>query len=286
LPISSTNGIVLVGARYAPGENLMLIASGPLAALWLGLCGLIFGSFANVAIYRVPTGASVVRPASACPKCGAPVRPWDNVPLLSWLVLRGRCRSCRQPISARYPAVEALTGLIFAGIGWRFGLSWTGLGEAVLALGLVILAFIDLDHMLLPRRVVYVTLGAVGAAFLVGAVTGGQWHRLLVAAICAVVPWALFFAINFVSPKALGFGDVRLALLMGFGLGWLGAAYTFLGFIVATLLGSVVGVGLMLAGKAGRKTAIPFGTFLASGALVAVLAGAPIVNWYVATVRV
>ncbi|HUB68858.1 MAG TPA: prepilin peptidase [Acidimicrobiales bacterium] len=258
----------------------MLIAPGAVPALMLGLVGLVIGSFANVVIYRVPAGRSIVSPGSACPKCGAEVRPFDNLPVVSWFVLRGRCRDCRAAISPRYPAIEALTGLVFAGLGWRFGISWTGAGEAVLAAGLVILGFIDLDHMLLPRRIVYLTLTLVGVAFVIGAASGSQWHRLGVAAICAVVPWALFFAINFISPKALGFGDVRLALLIGFGLGWLGAGYAFLGFVIASVLGSVVGVTLMALGKAGRRTPIPFGTFLAAGALIAALAGSPIVNWY------
>lgn len=264
----------------------MLVASGAVAALVLGILGLIVGSFANVVIYRVPAGRSVVKPASGCLSCGARVRSFDNIPVVSWLVLRGRCRACKAPVSARYPAVEALVGLIFAVIGLRFGISWTGVGEAALAAGLVVLAFIDLDHLLLPRKVVYVTLTVVAVVLVAGTVSGNQWHRLLVAVISAVVPWALFFGINFISPKALGFGDVRLALLIGFGLGWLGAAYAFLGFIVASVLGSLVGVTMIALGKAGRRTPIPFGTFLAAGAVLSALAGAPVVNWYLSTVQV
>ena len=260
----------------------MLVHSSALSALLFGFWGLLIGSFANVVIHRLPAGQSIVKPPSACPKCGARLRSLDNIPIFSWLVLRGRCRACSAPISVRYPAVEALTGLVFAGIGWRFGISWTGVGEAVLAGGLVALAFIDLEHLLLPRRLVYATLTIVALVFVAGAASGSQWHRLEVAAISAVVPWALFFAINWISPKALGFGDVRLALLIGFGLGWLGAAYAFLGFIVASVLGSLVGVALIALGKAGRRTPIPFGTFLAAGAVLAVLAGSPVVNWYLA----
>jgi leader peptidase (prepilin peptidase)/N-methyltransferase len=122
----------------------------------------------------------------------------------------------------------------------------------------------------------------VAVVFIAGAAAGTQWHRLAVAAISAVVPWALFFAINFIAPKALGFGDVRLALLIGFGLGWLGGGYAFLAFIVASVLGSVVGVAMIAGGKLKRRTPIPFGTFLAAGAMVAALAGAPVVNWYAA----
>ena len=246
---------------------------------------MLIGSFANVVIYRVPEGRSIVRPPSGCPACGARVRARDNIPVISWLVLRGHCRDCHAPISLRYPAVEALVGGLFVGVGLRFGISWTGVGEAALAAGLVVLAFIDLEHLLLPKKIVYATLTVVAVVFVAGAATGTQWHRLLVAAISAVVPWALFFVINFVSPRAMGFGDVRLALLIGFGLGWLGAGYAFLGFIVASVLGSVVGVTMIALGKAGRRTPIPFGTFLAAGAVLAVLAGAPVVNWYSAQIH-
>jgi leader peptidase (prepilin peptidase)/N-methyltransferase len=263
----------------------MLVDPGATAAVVLGIFGLLIGSFANVVIYRVPEGRSIVRPPSGCPACGSRVRTRDNIPVISWLVLRGRCRDCHAPISLRYPAVEALVGALFVGVGLRFGISWTGVGEAALAAGLVVLAFIDLEHLLLPKKIVYATLTVVAVVFVAGAATGTQWHRLLVAAISAVVPWALFFVINFVSPRAMGFGDVRLALLIGFGLGWLGAGYAFLGFIVASVLGSVVGVTMIALGKAGRRTPIPFGTFLAAGAVVAVLAGAPVVNWYAAQIH-
>jgi leader peptidase (prepilin peptidase)/N-methyltransferase len=263
----------------------MLVDPGATAAVVLGIFGLLIGSFANVVIYRVPEGRSIVRPPSGCPACGSRVRSRDNIPVISWVVLRGRCRDCHAPISLRYPAVEALVGALFVGVGLRFGISWTGVGEAALAAGLVVLAFIDLEHLLLPKKIVYATLTVVAVVFVAGAATGTQWHRLLVAAISAVVPWALFFVINFVSPRAMGFGDVRLALLIGFGLGWLGAGYAFLGFIVASVLGSVVGVTMIALGKAGRRTPIPFGTFLAAGAVVAVLAGAPVVNWYAAQIH-
>ena len=247
--------------------------------------GLAAGSFANVAIYRIPEGRSVVSPPSACPKCGARVRPYDNIPVVSWLLLRGRCRDCKAPISVRYPAIEALVALLFAGTWWRFGVLWTTAIEAVLALGLVVLGFIDFDHMVLPRRVVYADLVVLVALALAGSAAGNHWGQLGVTVLCAVVPWAIFFAINYFAPHALGFGDVRLALLIGFGLGWLGPAYAFLGFLAAGLLGSVVGLALVAAGKAGRRTAVPFGTFLAAGAVLAMLAGQPLVSWYTGLVR-
>src|ERR1039458_8691230 len=119
----------------------MLIDPGATAAIVLGIFGLLIGSFANVVIYRVPEGRSIVRPPSGCPACGSRVRTRDNIPVISWLVLRGRCRDCHAPISLRYPAVEALVGALFVGVGLRFGISWTGVGEAALAAGLVVLAF-------------------------------------------------------------------------------------------------------------------------------------------------
>ncbi len=267
------------------GRALMAVPAGPLAAVLLGIFGLLVGSFANVVIYRVPEGRSIVKPPSGCPWCGSHVRPLDNIPVISWLLLRGHCRTCQKPISPRYPLIEGLVGLIFAAIGLRFGISWTGVAEAALAGGLVALAFIDLDHMLLPKKVVYSTLTIVAVVLLAGTVAGGQWHRLLVAVITAVVAWAVFFAINFVSPNALGFGDVRLALLIGFGLGWLGGAYALLGFLIASVLGSIVGIALIAMGKAGRRTKIPFGTFLAAGAVLSALAGGPVVNWYLGLVH-
>ena len=247
--------------------------------------GLAAGSFANVAIYRVPDGRSVVSPPSACPKCGARVRPYDNIPVVSWLLLRGRCRDCKAPISVRYPVVEALVALLFAGIWWRFGATWTAAIEAALTLGMVVLGLIDFDHMVLPRKIVYLDLAVVVALALAGSAAGNHWGHLGVAALCAAVPWALFFAINYFAPHALGFGDVRLALLIGFGLGWLGPAYAFLGFLAASLLGSVVGLTLVATGKAGRRTAVPFGAFLAAGTVLSMLAGQPLVHWYTGFVR-
>ena len=243
------------------------------------------GLFANVVIYRVPEGRSILKPPSGCPWCGSHVRPLDNIPVISWLLLKGHCRTCSKPISPRYPLVEALVGLIFAAIGLRFGISWTGVAEAALAGGLVALAFIDLDHMLLPKKVVYSTLMIVGVVLLAGTVGREPVAPPSVAVITAVVAWAVFFVINFVAPHALGFGDVRLALLIGFGLGWLGGAYALLGFLIASVLGSIVGVALIAMGKAGRRTWIPFGTFLAAGAVLSALVGAPVVNWYLALVH-
>lgn len=240
------------------------------------LYGTAIGSFLNVVIYRVPAGRSVVRPASSCPACGQAISARDNIPVVSWLLLRGRCRGCGAPISWRYPTVEVLTGAVWVAVALRFGWSWTLPAELVLVTGLVALAFIDYDHLKLPRVIVWPLGLAVGALLLVAAGVQGSWHRFLVAVVCAAVEFAVLFTINFVSPKALGFGDVRLGPVIGLGLGWLGWRYAFWAFLGANILGAVVGLVLIAARRAGRRTPIPFGVFLAAGAFATMLFPGPI----------
>lgn len=240
------------------------------------LYGLAVGSFLNVVIYRVPNKQSVARPPSACPGCAQPISPKDNVPVVSWLLLRGRCRHCGMPISARYPLVEMLTAAAFVSVALRFGWSWTLPAEIIFAGGLVALSFIDLDHLLLPRVIVYPLGAAVLAALLVAAGVQGSWHRLAVAAICAGVEFTALFLINLISPRALGFGDVRLGPVIALALGWLGWRYAFIGFLAANLLGAVVGLVLIAMKRAGRRTPIPFGVFLSVGAFVTMMIGGSI----------
>ncbi|HET6964470.1 MAG TPA: prepilin peptidase, partial [Acidimicrobiales bacterium] len=220
------------------------------------LYGAAIGSFLNVVIYRVPAGKSVVRPGSACPQCGHQIEARDNIPLLSWLLLRGKCRNCGTAISPRYPLVELLTAVVWLAVALRFGWSWSLPAELVLVTGLIALAFIDLDHMKLPRVLVLPLGVAVAALLLLAAAVQGQWHRLWVAVVCAAVEFGVLFVINWVSPRSLGFGDVRLGPVIGLGLGWLGWRYAFWGFLGANILGSVIGITLMAVGKAGRKTLV------------------------------
>lgn len=242
--------------------------------------GLVIGSFLNVVIYRVPAGKSIVSPPSACPACDAQIRPWDNIPIVSWLTLRGRCRNCGTPISARYPAIEALTGLVFGLVAARFGASWSLPAELAFSAALIALAAIDIERYLLPRAIVYPAGGLVAAGLVIAAAARGQWHRFGIAVACAAAAFAVFFAINFIRPAWMGFGDVRLSALIGLALGWLGAWTVVVGFMAANLLGAAVGIGLMVAGRAGRRTALPYGVFLAAGSIFAVLAAAPIIHWY------
>ena len=240
------------------------------------LYGTAIGSFLNVVIYRVPAGKSIVRPPSACPSCGHQITARDNIPVVSWLLLRGKCRNCAAPISARYPLVELLTGAAWVAVALRFGWSWTLPAELVLVTGLIALAFIDYDHLKLPRVIVWPLGIAVLALLVLAAGVQGTWHRFLIALICAAVEFAVLFAINFASPRALGFGDVRLSPVLGLALGWVGWRYAFWGFLGANFLGAVVGVALIAAQRAGRRTPIPFGVFLALGAFAAMLYPGPI----------
>lgn len=221
-----------------------------------------------------------MRPRSACPSCGTTLADRDNIPVVSWVLLRGRCRSCSLPISPRYPLVELLTAALFVGDALRFGYSWTLPPMLVLTAGLVALAFIDLEHQLLPIRIVYPVLAAMGALLILAAAAGGNWHRLGIAAACGAVAFAIFFALNFANPKWMGFGDVRLSGVLGLGLGWLGAGVALVGFFLSFLLGAVVGVTLILTKRIQRTSPIPFGVFLAVGTFLAIYFGQILVKIY------
>ena len=238
-----------------------------------GLFGLAVGSFLNVVIYRVPRNESIVRPRSKCPSCGCAIRERDNIPALSWIILGGHCRDCGNPISPRYPLIELAGGALFAGAAARVGYSGVLPALDVLLASLLALACIDLELLVLPKKIVYTSLAVVAVLLLGDAVVTGQWHRLMVAAICAVGWFAVFNALNFASPRALGYGDVRLAALLGLGLGWFGWQYVVLGFFSANLLGAVTGITLIAAKKMDRKTPIPYGVFLALGTAFALYAG-------------
>lgn len=244
--------------------------------LLIALCaafGLAVGSFLNVVIYRVPRKESIVSPPSACPSCASPITPRDNIPVLSWLILRGRCRHCGAPISPQYPLVEAATAVLFAGLAARFGYDWALPAYLALFAGLFALSWIDVERMLLPRAIVYPTLVLVAALLLLPAAIDGKWHDYWVAWASAAGWFAVFFALNFASPRLLGFGDVRLAPVLGLGLGWLGVGYVLLGFFAANLIGAVIGITLILTKRLERQSRVAYGVFLALGTAVAVFFG-------------
>jgi leader peptidase (prepilin peptidase)/N-methyltransferase len=247
-------------------------------ALLAGLFGLVIGSFLNVVVWRVPRGESIVRPPSACPGCGTPIRPRDNIPVLSWLLLRGRCRSCGEPISRRYPLVEGATGLLFALLAVRFG--FDSALPAYLYLGAVgmALALIDLDHKRLPDALTLPSY-PVGAVLL-GIASLDDGSSFLRALLGGAAMFALYFALCFAYPAGMGFGDVKLSGVLGLYTAWLGWDVWSAGLLLGFFLGGFFGIGLMLAGRGGRKTAVPFGPFMIIGAFLAIFVGHALVSGY------
>jgi leader peptidase (prepilin peptidase)/N-methyltransferase len=242
------------------------------------LFGLIIGSFLNVVIYRIPRKESLITPRSHCPSCGILIKEYDNIPVVSWLVLKGRCRNCGVAISPRYIFVELATAALFAGLAARLGYNWELPAILALFAGLLALSYIDVEQLVLPKKIVYPTLALEVALLVMAAAATGEWDKLFVAIICAAAWFALFFLMNFASPKILGFGDVRLAPLLGLGLGWFGWRYVVLGFFAANLIGAVVGVALIEMKKMSRSQPIPYGVFLALGAALAVFAGPELIS--------
>lgn len=260
---------------------------GPAAVAWLsGLVGLLTGSFANVVIHRVPAGASVVSPPSACPGCDTPIRPLDNIPVLSWLVLRGRCRHCRAPISPRYPLVEVGTAVVLAAIGWRIGASWALPGFLALGWTMVVLSVIDLDTKRIPNVITIRAAPVVGVLLVVAALIEGQpWTAVRVLGGGAAA-FAGMLVLALLARGGLGMGDVKLAGLLGLGLGHLSWAHVLLGIFGGFLIGGVVAIGLLVTGVRSRKDAVPFGPSLCAGALATILFGRGLIGWYLGTLGV
>jgi leader peptidase (prepilin peptidase)/N-methyltransferase len=247
------------------------------------MVGLLVGSFANVVAYRVPRGLSVVRPGSACSSCGSRIRARDNVPLLSWLLLGGRCRDCDAAISVRYPLVEAFTALAFAGLALLIGAQAVLPAYWCFAAVAVILTLTDLDHKRLPNRIL-IPGTAVGAVLLaVGAIVDGEVWSLARASAGGAAFFGLLFVVAVVARGGLGFGDVKLAFLIGGFLAYRSWRTLFVGVFAGFAVGGVVSVVLLILRKAGRKDAVPFGPSMVAGAAIALAWGEPIARWYLGT---
>lgn len=255
-----------------PGRVFLIVA--------VGLLGLVIGSFLNVVIVRVPAGKSVVRPRSACPACAEPIKERDNLPVLSWLLLRGRARCCGEPISGRYPLVEAATAVVFGALAGWVGLSWLLPALLYLAAISIALTMIDLELRRLPNAIVLPSYPVAAVLLVPPALVEGELGRLLSAAIGAACLYALYFGLMVAYPKGMGFGDVKLAGVLGLYLGWFGWQYTVVGGFFGFLVGGVVGLMLMALGRAGRKSHIPFGPYMMIGAWLALLCAEPVVDWY------
>lgn len=246
--------------------------------------GLIVGSFANVCIHRLPRGQSIVRPRSRCPRCGRAIAAWDNVPLLSYVVLLGRCRSCRASISPRYPAIEALNGAAYWAVVAMLGPTPRAAMTMAFVTSLLVLAFIDFEHYILPDAI---TIPGVVAGFLAAFVPG--WPvSFLSAMIGAAAGYAGFASIAWAyrrtrAVEGLGRGDWKMAAMLGAFLGW---EKLLLAVFIAACAGTLVGLPASLARGQGLKRAVPFGSFLALGALLVLFFGDPVLAWYRGLLRV
>jgi leader peptidase (prepilin peptidase) / N-methyltransferase len=252
-------------------------------AVVAGLLGLVFGSLANVVIYRVPRGEPILRPGSRCPSCGEPVGWRDNLPVAGWLLLRGRCRRCRAAIGARSPLVEVGMGLLWFAITLRLvsaGLGWAV--PAYLALGFlcVALAVIDARTRLLPNRITYPAFPIMLALLLLASIGLGDLGRLVRGLLAALALGAFFFLLALISPRGMGLGDVKLAPTLGLSLGWLSWGAVAFGVFAGFLLGGLAGLAAIALLGLTRKSLLPFGPWLVTGALLGVLAGADVAAWY------
>jgi leader peptidase (prepilin peptidase) / N-methyltransferase len=238
--------------------------------------GALIGSFLNVCIYRLPLEKSIVWPASACPHCGRELFWYENIPVVSFVALRGRCRTCGGPISVRYPLIEALTAAMFALAWWYYGPSLLLLSRLVFGCALLVLFAIDLEHHLLPNAI---TLPGIIVGFAFSIFTEPGW---LASIIGIVVGGGVLFLVAEVyyrvrREEGLGMGDVKMLAMVGAFVGW---QLTLLTLMLASFGGTIIGVALIISKRGGMKYALPFGTFLALGAAAAATVGPAILHWY------
>ncbi len=234
------------------------------------ILGAVLGSFLNVVIYRLPRKESLLTPGSRCPQCRTPIKPWDNVPLLSFVLLRGRCRACHRPIGWRYPVVELATALIVTLLWTHTDTILTFAAATIFTLILLAIFFIDLDHQIVPNALSYPGL-------VLGLLLAIPQDRFVDALLTAAGAGAFFLLIAIVSRGGMGGGDIKLAAMMGAFLGWPAIAVALL---LAFTLGAVAGVALIALRLRTRKDPIPFGPALAVGGMIALLAARPLLAWY------
>ena len=281
-------------------ENVVAVPL-PVACTLAGILGAVIGSFLNVVIHRVPREQSIVLPSSKCPKCRAEIKAYDNIPVVSYLILRGRCRSCGVSISPRYPAVEALTGLLFAAVAWHDGLSYALAFDLAFVAAMIALIFIDAEHMILPNAITYpgVLFALLTRLLLPCLVSPAHFDdlpqllaafprlplwavSLIGAAMGAVVGGGSLWLMGFLWEKlrgieAMGFGDVKMMLMVGAFLGW---RLTILTILMGALSGSLAGIAMMYKRGRNLQMMLPFGIFLGIGAIISFLVGSRIIAWY------
>jgi leader peptidase (prepilin peptidase) / N-methyltransferase len=248
-----------------------------LAIVAAGLFGAIIGSFLNVCIYRLPLGKSVVWPGSACPGCNRQLAWYENIPILSYAALGGRCRSCRVRISPRYPIIEAITAAMFAGALWYYGPSAIFVSRILFGCALIVLFAIDLEHHLLPN---VITLPGIVVGFGFSLITEPGWRDSLIGIVLGGgVLWAIaegYYRIR--HEEGLGMGDVKMLAMVGAFIGW---KLTLVTLMMASFAGSIVGLLMIVSRRGSMKYALPFGTFLAMGAVIAATIGPAVIDWYI-----
>ena len=278
----------------------------PIACAFLGVLGAIIGSFLNVVIHRLPREQSIVFPNSTCPKCRKAIKAYDNIPILSYLILRGRCRHCGVRISSRYPAVEALTAILFAAVTWHDGVSFALAFDLAFAASMVALVFIDAEHMILPNAITYpgiifAIITRILVPYLASPAHFDDLPQLLnafptlpiglVSIIGAVIGalagggslWLMGFMWEKLrGVEAMGFGDVKMMLMVGAFLGW---RLTILTILIGAITGSIAGIAVMYRRGRNMQMMLPFGIFLGIGSIVSLLFGARIIAWYASQFR-
>ncbi|MDI6801922.1 MAG: prepilin peptidase [Thermodesulfovibrionales bacterium] len=243
--------------------------------------GLMVGSFLNVCIYRLPRDKSIVTPSSSCPKCNTPIKPWDNIPVISYIILRGKCRKCGEKISIRYPLVELVNGAFYYAVFNYSGLGWHMPFIFVFISAMIVITFIDMDFQIIPDVITLpgIVIGLLSASFLV---LDPFTHLLTIVGFKnsltgLLLGGGLFYLIAVLSKGGMGGGDIKMMSMVGAFMGWKAVLLT---TFIGSLTGSIVGIFLMIFKGKGRKTKIPFGPFLALGAIITLFFGGQILRWY------
>ncbi|RUM88206.1 MAG: prepilin peptidase [Thermovibrio sp.] len=239
--------------------------------------GLLVGSFLNVCIHRIPKGESVVWPPSRCPKCGERIKPYDNIPILSYIILRGRCRNCGEKISLKYPIVELITGILTLGVFCKFGLSFDSIYYTLLVYYLIVVSFIDLETMEVPVRLSYF---ALLSGILLSPFSSTQTFKEAVFGASFGAGIILFIIETyyvFTGKEGMGYGDANITAVVGAFLGWKMVLVT---LFLASFVGALVGIALISLRKKSKELPIPFGPFLSVGALISLFFGQELINWY------
>jgi leader peptidase (prepilin peptidase)/N-methyltransferase len=248
--------------------------------LIVAVFGLIIGSFLNVCIYRIPRNMSIIMPSSRCPACNKPIKAWDNIPVISYILLGGKCGYCKKKISLKYPLVEALNAFLYVALLWRYGPEWYFFLYGALISALIVITFIDLDFQIIPDRI---TLVGIPVGFLAGSLfLPDPFARASVLGVKASIIGFLagggfFYIVAVLSKGGMGGGDIKLMAMVGALMGW---KSVFLTTFLGSLVGSVVGIFLIIFKGKGRKAKIPFGPFLAFGTLITLFFGQEIMTWY------